>query len=99
MTADWVLTRKVKRVSSHSIDRKYRRLFCQFVDFSTAYEVSPKSNETGFIKTLLKYTKVKFLQSNPLPLENTCAFTFTTIQNILGRHFLGSFSAPSLQPF
>ena len=58
----------------------------------------PKSNKTGIIKTLLKilkYTKVKFLQSNPLPLENTCAFAFSTIQNIVGRDFLGSFSAPS----
>ena len=54
------------------------------------YELCPKSNETGVIKTLLKYTKVKFLQSN-LSFENTFAFAFSTIQNILGRHFLRSF--------
>ena len=39
----------------------------------------------------MKYTNVEFLQSNPLPIENTCAFAFSTIQNILGRHFLGIF--------
>ena len=38
--------------------------------------MSPKGNETGVIKTFLKYTKVKFLQSNPSPPLNTCAFTF-----------------------
>ena len=48
---------------------------------------------------ILKDTKVKFLQSNLLLLENTCAFAFSTIQNILGRHFLGSFCALSLQHF
>ena len=64
---------------------------------SILYEVCLKSNETGVIKTLLKNneirsdTKVKLLQSNPLPLENTCAFAFFKIQNILGRYFLGSF--------
>ena len=54
------------------------------------YEVCPKSNETGVIKTLLKYIKIYQSQSNPLPLENTCAFAFDTIRNILKRHFLGS---------
>ena len=66
------------------------------------YEVCPKSNETVVIKVywkLLKYTKVKDLQSNLLPLVNSCAFAFSMIQNILGRHFLGSSWAPSSRPF
>ena len=65
----------------------------------TTYEVCPKSNETVVIKSLLNYTKVKVLQSNPLPLVNTCAFAFSMIQNILGRHFLGSSCASLSRPF
>ena len=61
------------------------------------YEVCPKSNETGVIKTLLNNIEIYQSQipskNNPFPLENTCAFGFSTMQNILGRHFLGSFSA------
>ena len=62
--------------------------------FVLLYEVCAKSNKTGVMKTLLKNIKIyqsQILQSNPLPLENTCAFAFSTIQNILGRHFLESF--------
>ena len=40
---------------------------------------------------ILKYTKVGSLNSNPFPIENTCAFAFSMIQYILGRHFLRSF--------
>ena len=57
------------------------------------YEGCSKSNKTVVLKSLLKNVEIyqsQCLQSNPLPLVNTCAFAFSTIQNILRRHFLRS---------
>ena len=42
--------------------------------------------------------KSKSFKVTPL-LVNTCAFAFSMIQNILGRHFLGPSWAPSSRPF
>ena len=59
-----------------------------------------ESKDCGF-KTqdiLYKIYTCKF-NSNLLPLWNTCAFAFFRIQYPFGRHFLGSFWAPSSRPF